>query len=141
MGSGNGLNVRTMRTKFPLGRKGGEPEQENSLGLGLGVGSQGVHGFSWRGRRARIGRIRIVECAGVRLADGVVPGRAARPLEARPVSGAGCVPGRELRQKRQKPPCYAGGRVCYCLPDPLECLVSRKELCGSEGRGGRQVWV
>jgi hypothetical protein len=48
---------------------------------------------------------------------------------------------RQKRQKRQKPPCYEGGRVCYSLPDPLDCLVSGKELCGSEGRGGRQVRV
>jgi hypothetical protein len=30
---------------------------------------------------------------------------------------------RQKRRKRQKPPCYAGGRVCYSLPDPLDCLV------------------
>ena len=40
MGSRNGLNVLTMRTKFPPGRKGAEPQQENSLGLILGVRSQ-----------------------------------------------------------------------------------------------------
>ncbi len=43
-GSGNGLNVRTMRTEFPPGRKGGEPQQENRLGLGLGMVSQGAPG-------------------------------------------------------------------------------------------------
>jgi hypothetical protein len=37
MGSGNGSNVRTMRTRFPPGRKGGEQQQGKSLGLGLGV--------------------------------------------------------------------------------------------------------
>jgi hypothetical protein len=136
--SGNGLNVRTMRTRFAPGRKGGEPQQENGLGLDRGMRSQGCARLLRRGRRARIGRIRIVEWAGVPLADGVVPVRAAQPLEARPGQRRWLRAGREVRQK---PPFYAGGRVCCSLPDPLECLVSRKELCGSEGRGGRQVWV
>ncbi len=48
-GSGNGLNVRTMRTEFPPGRKGGEPQQENRLGVGLGMVSQVAHGFSGEG--------------------------------------------------------------------------------------------
>ena len=42
MGSRNGLNVRTMRTRFPLGRKGGAPQQENRLGLGLGMRTKEV---------------------------------------------------------------------------------------------------
>ncbi len=46
MGSRNGSNVRTMRTRFPPGRKGGEQQQENSLRLSLGLRSQGAHGFS-----------------------------------------------------------------------------------------------
>jgi hypothetical protein len=47
MGSGNGSNVRTMRTRFPPGRKAGEPQQENRLGLG--GRSQGALGFSGEG--------------------------------------------------------------------------------------------
>ena len=42
MGSRNGSNVRTMRTRFPRGRKDGEQQQENRLRLSLGVRSQGA---------------------------------------------------------------------------------------------------
>jgi hypothetical protein len=37
MASGNGSNVRTMRTRFPPGRKSGEQQQENSQGPVLGL--------------------------------------------------------------------------------------------------------
>ena len=94
-----------MRTRFFPGRKGGEQEQENSLGLGLGVRSQGAHGFSGEGvervlvaygpervvgllwptewfrggqhSRWRRGRVSSVDC---------VLGRGSRPGERRSIS-------------------------------------------------------
>jgi hypothetical protein len=48
-GLGNGSNVRTMRTRFPPGRKSGEQQQENTLGLAIVGRRQGAHGFSGEG--------------------------------------------------------------------------------------------
>ena len=90
MGSRNGSNVRTMRTRFPRGRKGGEQQQENSLRLSLGLRSQGAHGFP----------AEAVE----RVLVGYEPsgfGWAAQPLARGRVSGAGCVPGTESRLGEQ----------------------------------------
>jgi hypothetical protein len=49
MGSRNGSNVRTMRTKFSPGRKDGEQQEEKNLELGPDVRSQGAHGFPGEG--------------------------------------------------------------------------------------------
>ncbi len=75
MGSRNGSNVRTMRTKFPPVSKGGEQQHKKALGLGLGVRSQGAHDFSAEGVDPVFGRIRT---------DGVVPGWVAQSLAAKP---------------------------------------------------------
>ena len=86
MGSGNGSNVRTMRTRFPRGRK----VVSNSRRIASGWARCAEPGCARLLRRA-------VESAGVPLADGVVPVWAPERLAARGVSGAGCVPGKGSR--------------------------------------------
>jgi hypothetical protein len=100
MGSRNGLNVRTMRTRFPPGRKVAGHSRRIASGWASVRGARCAQLFG-RGRRAGIGRIRTVESAGAPLADGVVPGWAAQPLARGRVSGAGCVPGRGSRLGEQ----------------------------------------
>jgi hypothetical protein len=77
-----------MRTRFPPGSKGGEQQQENRLGLGRDVRSQGAHSFSGEGVERVLVAYGPERVVGLLCPTEGVPGWAARPLAARPGKAA-----------------------------------------------------